>query len=256
MGGLIFRCAATDLDEAIALEHARLADVSESLGRARMTVEKHESVRQEMAHDARNALAGLRAALTTLDKYDGQLDDTSSAPLRRAAIEELAHLEHLLTHTHEQQPQPFDAGEVVRQTVETHRTLGAEITARIQATVAHGRPHDLTTALQNLLINAGVHAPGSPVEVDVTTEGDRVKISVSDRGPGLSEPEARRVFQRGVRSKTSPGSGLGLHNALSLMRAQGGDLELVHLPRGLRFELTLPAGQGLEAGIACACASR
>ena len=33
---------------------------------------------------------------------------------------------------------------------------------------AHGRPDDLATALQNLLVNAEVHAPGSPVVVHVS----------------------------------------------------------------------------------------
>lgn len=245
VAGLTFRCAAARLDDAVSLDHAHLADVSEALDRARVDIDRYECTRAETAHDARNAVAGLRAALLLLDQYDGRLTERDTAPLRRAAVEELAHLEHLLTRTVEQPSTPFDAAVVVASVVENRRALGAEITMRSSTAVAFGRPLDLRTAVQNLLVNAAVHAPGSPVEVDVVTEGHRVVVTVTDHGPGLSSADASRVFGRGERGRAGSGagvgSGLGLHVARTLMRSQGGDVELVGREGGATFTLTMPA---------------
>ena len=89
-----------------------------------------------------------------------------------------------------------------------------------------GRPGDLATVLQNLLVNAAVHAPGCPVTVQLVAGPSQVEIVVSDRGPGLTAAQAATVFDRGVRGADSPGSGLGLYVARTLLRRHGGDVEL------------------------------
>ena len=109
--------------------------------------------------------------------------------------------------------------------------------------------------LVNLLGNAAKYAAaGGPVEISAEVDGDVARLSVADRGPGLS-PEARaRVFERFYRaddaldSKTG-GLGLGLSISLGLARGMGGGLSVAARPGGgCVFTLELPSAPG---GVPC-----
>ncbi len=85
------------------------------------------------------------------------------------------------------------------------------------AGVVRGRPGDLATVLQNLLVNAEVHAPGSPVTVQLVagprTGGDRGLRP----GPGADRGRGRaRSSTAASAAPSSPGSGLGLYVARTL----------------------------------------
>ena len=134
----------------------------------------------------------------------------------------------------------FEVASVVRTVVRTRRATGQQVRLAGSAGVVRGRPGDLATVLQNLLVNAAAHAPGSPVTVQLSTLEGRVEVAVTDRGPGLTEAEAARVFERGVRGAASGGSGLGLYVARTLMRRHGGDVELRSRVGGAAFVVVLP----------------
>jgi signal transduction histidine kinase len=77
--------------------------------------------------------------------------------------------------------------------------------------------------------------------------GDRVVISVGDRGPGIPEEERGRVLERFVRlegARTRPGFGLGLSLAAAVARLHGGGLTLEDNVPGLRVTLALPLRSG------------
>ena len=97
-------------------------------------------------------------------------------------------------------------------------------------------------SLQNLLVNARVHG-GNQVSVHTVTVAGRVEIHVSDQGPGLTESQLATLFQRGARGPASHGSGLGLHVSRTLMRQQGGDLQLRRHQGGTVFVLVLNAAR-------------
>ena len=66
-------------------------------------------------------------------------------------------------------------------------------------------------AVAKLLANAISHAPSrSPVEVDTDYKGDRLSISVSDRGPGLHSEATERIFEKFYRGDERKPGGLGL----------------------------------------------
>jgi len=77
-----------------------------------------------------------------------------------------------------------------------------------------GDPSPLFEAISNLVENAIKYSPsGSSVRMRVVATGDRVGIEVSDTGSGIPEEERDTVlrrFHRVDRSRTVPGSGLGL----------------------------------------------
>ncbi|MDF3905545.1 ATP-binding protein [Paracoccus sp. AS002] len=104
----------------------------------------------------------------------------------------------------------------------------------------------LAPALRNLLENAILASPkGASVEARLTREGERVRFSVLDRGPGIAEtdrPHVTERFYRGAASASGGGSGLGLAIVAAAVEAMGGELRLS--PRkggGEQAEIILPA---------------
>lgn len=105
-------------------------------------------------------------------------------------------------------------------------------------------PQLAVTALRNLVDNALRYSPpGSPVDVEVARENSHVRFVVRDRGPGMSEAEARSATRRFWRGRSTPGgSGLGLALVDAVARNFGGVLALEpRPPHGLQAVLTLPA---------------
>ena len=112
---------------------------------------------------------------------------------------------------------------------------------------------DLTNALRalvNLLENAARYSPpGAPITIRARQVGDRLRIAVLDRGPGVPAEERERIFEPFYRPAFTPpdvrGTGLGLSIARGLATAQGGSLELEpHDGGGSVFTLVLPAIAG------------
>jgi signal transduction histidine kinase len=240
VSALAARSALLDLDEAVAVDEDQRSHLTVALHRASDEAHELTEWRRQLTHDARNACAGLRAALSILERYDGQVDPETQEKLRLAAVQELGHIEHLLTRSADEPCGPFEVTEVVRRVAEAAWALGARVSVQGLPVHVVGRPGDLVAVLKNLLVNAQTHAPGSPVHLRVVPGAETVSIVCSDEGPGLSLWDAPRVFDRGFRGRRSQGSGLGLHGARELMREQGGELSLDTSTAGATFVVTLP----------------
>ena len=232
--------ALLDLDEATREERAKLETVSAALNTSQLGANQQNAWREELVHDARNALAGLKAALFTLEEYGGGLDAATKDRLRRAALGEVGHLEHLIIRDEREDTVDFELDPVLRTVVETRRAMGARIELEDCHLTAHGRPGDVATVLQNLLVNAQRHAR-SAVTVSVQRVGDHVEVLVADEGPGMTVTQVATLFQRGSRGSDSGGSGLGLHVSHTLMQQQGGDLKLRSHSGGCVFAIVLCA---------------
>ncbi|MBO0866308.1 MAG: HAMP domain-containing histidine kinase, partial [Mycobacterium sp.] len=105
----------------------------------------------------------------------------------------------------------------------------------------------LRQVLGNLVTNALEHTPESAdVTVRVGTEGDHAVLEVADEGPGMSQQDAQRIFERfyrtdSSRARASGGTGLGLSIVDSLVYAHGGRVTVRTAPgQGCRFHVTLP----------------
>jgi two-component system, OmpR family, sensor kinase len=110
-----------------------------------------------------------------------------------------------------------------------------------------GDEQRIRQVLSNLVANALQHTPESAdVVVRVGTEGDDVVLEVADKGPGMSQQDASRVFERfyrtdSSRARASGGTGLGLSIVDSLVHAHGGDVTVTTRPgEGSCFRVTLP----------------
>ena len=101
--------------------------------------------------------------------------------------------------------------------------------------------------LVNLLENASKYTPpGSTVELSAEVVADRLSVSVSDNGPGLTVGREEAVFQkftRGERESATPGVGLGLAICRAIVESHQGKIVATHRPGGgARFTFTLPLG--------------
>ncbi|MEB6660370.1 sensor histidine kinase [Achromobacter ruhlandii] len=106
-----------------------------------------------------------------------------------------------------------------------------------------GEEQDLQEMVGNLLDNACKWA-ARRVRIGAQADApDRLRIVIDDDGPGISEDERERIFERGVRmDEQRPGSGLGLDIVRDLAGTYGGEVSAGQSPLGgLRVTLILPA---------------
>ena len=245
MAALATRNALRDMGAAIRHERLRRAELARELDEVSVEAQQLSRWREQLTHDARNAVAGLRAAMTVLEEFDGRVDPLTAARLRLAAIDEIGHIEHLLTRSQVAAPETFEVTGLLGSVATATRAMGLDVSVTGEPVEAIGRPQDLAAVVRNLLGNARVHAPGACVHLSVGTDDGLVRVVCADHGPGVRPEDAPHVFERGYRGVDSPGEGLGLHGARVLMREQGGELALDPTGPGARFVLTLPAARAL-----------
>ncbi len=185
---------------------------------------------QDAGHELRTPVTSLRTNAEVLRRYPDLGIDQRDRILADIDVEarELGQLvdELVLLASGGQDDSPFvavDLAEVAEVVAERmRRRTGREVTVSVDApSLVPGRPAALERAVGNLVDNAAKFAPDGPIEVHVVG----ARVEVSDRGPGFSPGEERRVFERFYRSDTArsaPGSGLGLAIVAQVVGAHGG----------------------------------
>jgi PAS domain S-box-containing protein len=105
----------------------------------------------------------------------------------------------------------------------------------------------LMQVLANLISNACKFSPPNrPVTVEIKRIKNKVRVSVSDKGPGIPLEFQERIFQKFSQADSSDsrgkgGTGLGLNISKSIVEKMGGILSFVSLPNeGSTFYFELP----------------
>lgn len=94
----------------------------------------------------------------------------------------------------------------------------------------------IAQVLRNLLTNAAKYSSsGTPIAVRLAVIDGRLRIAVSDGGPGIGPEELPRIFDKYGRGRDAtgrkvPGGGLGLYLSRQIARAHGGDLNVTVTP--------------------------
>lgn len=236
--------------------------INGALTRLEGVVEAMRQVSADIAHDLRTPLNRLRirieaasdraeagqpvagdltAALAEAD----QINETFAALLRIAQIE---------AGSRKAGFQPVDLGKLLRNVVDVYSAVAEDAGQALTASSLgsyqiNGDPELLTQLFANLIENAIQHGPsGTQITCSVREGLGRVLVAISDTGPGIPAHERENVQRRLYRlekSRTTPGSGLGL----SLVRAVA-DLHEARLTlrdtdaqkgHGLTIEIDFPA---------------
>ncbi|HEX4398281.1 MAG TPA: HAMP domain-containing sensor histidine kinase [Trebonia sp.] len=139
--------------------------------------------------------------------------------------------------------------------VEPEREMRAQVPPSLVVTADESR---IRQVLANLLGNVRAHTPpGTPATVRLYPDGDGAVLEVSDNGPGMSEQDASRAFDRfhrggrgdggtgghqfGHDGAEATGSGLGLSIVQAIAAAHGGQARLRSAPgAGTTVQLWIP----------------
>jgi two-component system sensor histidine kinase MprB len=149
-------------------------------------------------------------------------------------------------------PEPLERlepADVVATAVERARPRAPQVLFETSLSPAEilGRPVSLERAVLNLLDNAAKWSPaGGTVRVSVLADGDVVRITVTDEGPGIPDEDLPHVFERFYRAEAAralPGSGLGLAIVEQVANLHGGTVSAANAESGgARVSMTLRRG--------------
>jgi signal transduction histidine kinase len=207
----------------------------------------------DAVHQLRTPLTVLRGFIGILRK--GQVNSPDDIPRILETMDRqgdaIARVtERLLNFPHrgaERSVEPIDIAQFVRDTVSPfadanpHRDIRIHIRNSAKACVVRD---ELSYALTNLVENALKYAPLGEILIGIDCDDTAVKISVTDRGPGIPKKHLERIFDRFYRGEQRdvPGSGLGLAIARRAVERANGSLHVETREReGSRFTILLPA---------------
>jgi two-component system, OmpR family, sensor kinase len=145
--------------------------------------------------------------------------------------------------------EPVDLAALTHEAVDAARVVEPDrpIELSVEPATVTGDEARLRQVLDNLLANARAHTPaGTPVSVELRRSDGRAELTVTDHGPGLTEEQASRAFERfyrvdSSRARASGGAGLGLSIVSAVTEAHGGTSEVRPTPGGgATFVIALP----------------
>jgi two-component system sensor histidine kinase MprB len=204
----------------------------------------------DASHELRTPLTAVRTNIDVL-RRGHRLTAAQRTTLLDETKEELEELTNLVTELvdlatdarAEEPVEPVRLGVVAADVVarfrrRTGRTIELDATG---AGVVDGRPSMIDRAVSNLVDNA-LKFSSEPSAVEVAVTG--TVVTVADRGAGIEGEDASRLFDRFYRSertRTLPGSGLGLSIVKQIAELHGGTVDLRPRPGGgVEATLRLP----------------
>lgn len=151
---------------------------------------------------------------------------------------------------------PVDLDEVVRDTLEivAWRLKAADAAVRVDLggdpVAVHAGSVRLQQVLVNIVSNAADAVEGLPdrtIDLSARRAGDKVEITVRDRGPGVPEAISGRIFDPFFSTKgVGKGLGLGLSISYNIVKDFGGSLTVEnHAEGGAVFRMELAAADAV-----------
>ena len=180
-------------------------------------VQRDREFNADVSHELRTPLAVIKGAVELLLSRP-ELDERTRTRLLRIqrAEQQCSDLigSLLLLSRNERGQGRSDVAKVAEQLLDSHRAQlgGKPLELRLEGTpgrVVDAPEAALSVALGNLIGNAVKYTPQGEVVVRLLPD----RVEVADTGPGLSDEDAQRLFQRGYRGTHaghSQGAGIGL----------------------------------------------
>jgi len=205
-----------------------------------------------VAHEINNPLGGILAFAQIMSQDDRTAQDLENLRLiNDAALRAKRIVESLLRFS--RVPQEHERGEVeLAKVVEDALfLLGSQlkdarvaVERRLAPVRVTGNANQLQQVVVNLVVNA-LQAVGDAGRIAVETgaaPGGRVRLAVSDTGPGVPPELAERIFEPFFTTKPEgQGTGLGLSICYRIAEEHGGSIRMEPPPGGgARFVVDLP----------------
>jgi len=264
-----------ELDRLAESLNAMLARIEELMGALR-------EVSDNIAHDLKTPLTRLRnraeAALRSQDDpaayRDGLSKTMEEADELIRTFNSLLLIARLEAGAVAESMASVDPASVIADVAELYEPVAEQAGLQLEVAAAREGLHIsanrelVSQAVANLVDNAIKYSTAAmggdagqvgdrSVRIVMDRVGDNVEIAVADCGPGIAPQDRQRALQRFVRlekSRSQPGSGLGLSLVAAVARLHGGSIRLEDNAPGLRAVLVLPAQSRIEP-LAVAAAS-
>ncbi|MDD1784282.1 HAMP domain-containing histidine kinase [Enterovibrio sp. ZSDZ35] len=238
--------------------------VDEMLSRLEGSVAAMSDISANIAHELKTPITRLRHNLLTLrdeaesapeqhseaflDELDHALEDSQ----RLASIfDALLRISQIESGARRSRFTEIDVAKVIDTVAEIYIDVAEDANMTLKVNVAdaplllQGDRELLIQQVANLIENALRYCPpGSDITLGCGRDNNDVWITVDDNGPGISESEKERVFERLYRvdkSRTDGGLGLGLSLAKAVAGLHHGTITLHDCHPGLGVKVTLPA---------------
>jgi two-component system, OmpR family, sensor histidine kinase TctE len=231
--------------------HSLAGAVNQLLAAVQRSVSQEKRFLNDAAHQLRTPLAGLKTQLDlALREKDPEALQARLVKVN-AGVERSSHLVHQLLRLARSEADitlsHIDLAELARGVARdaAPAALAAGIDFGYEGAehiTVRGNALLLREAMNNLIDNA-VHYAGSgcSVTLRVRYEGSRTVLEVEDTGPGVSEADLPRIFERFYRASERPGgAGLGLSIVQEVVQRHGGSVSAHHMtPHGLCIRIQL-----------------
>jgi two-component system, OmpR family, sensor histidine kinase ChvG len=221
----------------------------------------------DVAHEIKNPLTSLRSAVETVARLEDPkqqkrlmaiiLDDVERLNRLISDISDASRLDAELSRA---EMGPVDIANMLRALADLHEVtkgdgppLKIDI-ASLQSLVVHGIEGRLVQVWRNLISNAASFSPpGGSIRIAAARDGERVRVTVADDGPGIPMGKLTAIFdrfysERPAGEKFGTHSGLGLSISKQIVEAHGGHVAAENRTApdgrilGAVFIVTLPAG--------------
>ena len=230
--------------------------------------QKVENLQREfvstVSHELRTPLTSIRGALglvvmlgeVVLEPQLMDLLKTASRNSERLTflINDLLDLEKISVGKLEYYPETFEFSNLIKRAAEENDSYAQSHHVRLEVKIddgisvrVHADKERILQVLANLISNAVKFSPQDDfVIIQMVTDGDRVRVSVTDHGSGISEDFKPHIFSRFAQADSSDirkkgGTGLGLAISKSIIEHHGGTIGFHSEPgQGAAFFFELP----------------
>jgi len=228
-----------EIEESAAAFNRAIQDLLALRGRlaASERIAAWREIARSVAHEIKNPLAPIRAAIETLRRLRARQDpafDEYFDEATRTALSEVSRINQIVSEFTEfarlppPNPGAVDIEKLVRDVVSLHTSGGAAVELETDACPSvRADQNQIIQVVTNLLQNAldAVSGRSGPrVLVRVAKSGsERVRVSIHDNGPGIASEIRERLFLPYATTKPH-GTGLGLAIAQRLVVEHGGEI--------------------------------
>ncbi len=231
------------------------ANLNEMLDQIERLLIGMRAVTDSVAHDLGAPLTRLKNRIEMtlrgnpdLDAYRSTLQNTiKETDHIRSTFDALIDIARAEASTANFEMKPLDLAELAAELLELYEPVANERDLRVESSLPPcalvlANRQTLAQALTNLLDNAIKYTPvGGAVRLELTTDAERVRLTLEDSGPGIPAADREQVLRRFVRlekAAAAPGTGLGLSLVAAVAKLHRAKLELGDNQPGLRVTLT------------------